>query len=109
MEKKDLKFVNNILNRIAQFGDGELEFETRDIERLCRLTQFFETKDNPSIQPRDPSTPRRNYVPDWCEAEKSIYNAMQEVEKMGADVRLTNAIIKLSEAKDFVSDYIDSI
>lgn len=33
----DLKFVNNILDRIAQFGDGELEFETRDIERLCRL------------------------------------------------------------------------
>jgi hypothetical protein len=41
------------------------------------------------------------------QAELAIYNAMQEVEKIGADVRLTNAVIKLSEAKDLVADFID--
>jgi len=40
-------------------------------------------------------------------AEIAIYNAMQEVEKMPPDVRLTNAVIKLAEAKNLVADFID--
>lgn len=96
MKKEDNEFINSILDRIAEFGDGELEFETRDIERLCRIAN-----------PRDPFIPRRNYMPDWCEAEKAIYNASIEVEKMGADVKLTDAVIKLSEARELVADYID--
>jgi hypothetical protein len=40
-------------------------------------------------------------------AELAIFNAMQEVERMDADVRLTKAVTMLSEAKDLVSDYID--
>lgn len=51
--------------------------------------------------------PRRSRL-DLCEAaEKIIYDAIQEVEKLGADVRLTNAVVKLSEAKELVSDFID--
>lgn len=51
--------------------------------------------------------PRRSRL-DLCEpAEKIIYDAAQEVEKLGADERLTNAIIKLAEARELVSDYID--
>lgn len=42
-------------------------------------------------------------------AEKAIHVAMQEVEKAGADTRLTNAVVKLSEAKDWVSDFVDGI
>lgn len=99
MEIKDIKFIDDILDRISQFGNGELEFETRDIERLCRL----------ALPPRDPSIPRRNYIPDWCRAEKAIYEASIEIEKMGADVKLTDAVIKLSEAKNLVADYIDGI
>lgn len=41
-------------------------------------------------------------------AEIAIYNAMQEVEKVGANVKLTEAILLLSKAKDLVGDYIDS-
>lgn len=53
--------------------------------------------------------PRRIRL-DLCEpAEKIIYDAIQEVEKLGADERLTNAVVKLSEAKELVSDYIDEI
>jgi hypothetical protein len=41
-------------------------------------------------------------------AELAIYNAMQEVEKMPADERLTKAVTLLSEAKNLVADYIDA-
>lgn len=41
------------------------------------------------------------------EAEIIINDAIQEIEKMGADEKLTKAQILLSEAKDLVSDYID--
>lgn len=51
--------------------------------------------------------PRRSRL-DLCEpAEKILYDAMQEIEKLGADERLTNAVIKLAEARELVSDYID--
>lgn len=40
-------------------------------------------------------------------AEIAIRNAMREVEKMSADTRLTNAVIKLQEAFNHVADYID--
>jgi len=51
--------------------------------------------------------PRRSRL-DLCEsAEKILYDATQEIEKLGADVRLTNAIIKLAEARELVSDFID--
>lgn len=51
--------------------------------------------------------PRRNRLDLNTDAELSIYNAMQEVEKIGADLRLTEAIILLAKAKELVADYID--
>jgi len=53
------------------------------------------------------TTPRRARL-DLCKpAELLITNAIQEVEKVGADVRLTEAVNKLSEARNLISDYID--
>lgn len=52
--------------------------------------------------------PRRNRLDLNTPAEKAIYDAMQEVEKAGADVKLTEAINLLSKAKDLVADYVDS-
>lgn len=40
-------------------------------------------------------------------SELSIQNAIWEVEKVGADERLTKVVIMLSEAKNLLSDYID--
>jgi len=51
--------------------------------------------------------PRRNQLNLNTPAELAIHNAMQEVEKAGADVKLTEAINLLSKAKDCVSDYVD--
>jgi len=40
-------------------------------------------------------------------AEVALNNAIAEVEKLGASVLLTEAVIKLSHAKDNVSEFID--
>lgn len=53
--------------------------------------------------------PRRNKLYECTPAELAIYNAMVEVEKMDADVRLTDAVIKLQEAKELVADYVDGV
>lgn len=53
------------------------------------------------------NTPRRIRLDLNEAAELAIHNAIVEVEKLPADVRLTQAVIKLSEAKSLVSDFID--
>lgn len=52
--------------------------------------------------------PRRNRLDLNTQTELAIYNAMQEVEKMPADVKLTEAVTLLAKAKDLVSDFVDS-
>ena len=53
--------------------------------------------------------PRRIRLDLNTAAELAIHNAIQEVEKVGADVRLTNSVIHLSIAKDLLSDFIDGV
>lgn len=52
-------------------------------------------------------TPRRNRLDLNTQAEHAIRNAVNEVEKVGADVRLTEAVKLLSKANDLVADFID--
>lgn len=42
-------------------------------------------------------------------AERAITDAMQVVEEMAADVRLTQAVILLGRARDLVADYVDGM
>lgn len=51
--------------------------------------------------------PRRNNLELNTPAEKAIYDAMQEVEKVGADPKLTEAVTLLAKAKDIVADFVD--
>lgn len=53
--------------------------------------------------------PRRIRMDLMTPAELSIMNAMQEVEKVGADPKLTEAVILLDKVKNLVSDYTDSL
>ncbi len=53
--------------------------------------------------------PRRARMEDWCPAEKAIYTASLAVEGMPADVRLTDAVVLLGQAKDRVADFVDGI
>lgn len=51
--------------------------------------------------------PRRSRLDLYTPAELAIHNAIQEVEKAGCDEKLTEAIILLCKAKDYVSDFVD--
>jgi hypothetical protein len=51
--------------------------------------------------------PRRNQLHSNAPAELAIYNAIQAVENLPADTRLTEAVILLGQAKDKVGDYMD--
>lgn len=53
--------------------------------------------------------PRRNQMLKWCEAEHKIQAAVDAVELMGADVRLTDAVILLGRARDRVADFVDGV
>lgn len=52
--------------------------------------------------------PRRARMDQWTVAERAIYDALQAVEAMPADVRLTDAVVLLEAAKDSVADFVDS-
>lgn len=51
--------------------------------------------------------PRRNRLDLNTPAEKAIYEAIQEVEKVGADTKLTEVIVMLGKARNLLSDYVD--
>jgi hypothetical protein len=51
--------------------------------------------------------PRRNNLQLMTPIEHTIFDIMQDVEKLGADILLTQAITKLHEARELVADYID--
>lgn len=54
-------------------------------------------------------TPRRSDMGRWTQAEFEIQAAVECVEKLGADPRLTNAVILLGKARDRVADFIDKV
>jgi hypothetical protein len=53
--------------------------------------------------------PRRNQINRWTAAERAIAAAVEEVERAGADVRLTDAVVLLGEARQSVADYVDGV
>jgi hypothetical protein len=54
------------------------------------------------------AVPRRNRIDLLTPAERAIYDAVQAVEELPPDERLTNAVILLGRARDHVADYVDS-
>jgi hypothetical protein len=51
---------------------------------------------------------RRNDLTLLCPAETAISAAVEAVEKMAADERLTKAVVLLQEARDLVADVVDA-
>lgn len=52
---------------------------------------------------------RRQRLDKCTPAELAIYKAIEEVEKIGADIKLTDAVIKLNEARNLVADFVDDV
>lgn len=55
----------------------------------------------------DNKIPRRACLYLFTPAEKAVYDAVQAVEKVGADVRLTDAVVLLQQAREKLADYFD--
>lgn len=55
------------------------------------------------------TVPRRFRMDKMVAAELAIMEAMQAVELMPADVRLTDAVVLLGRAKDRVADFVDGV
>lgn len=53
------------------------------------------------------NVPRRAQVNHWTDAERAIDAAVQAVEAAGADVRLSDAVNLLYEARMSVADFVD--
>jgi hypothetical protein len=53
-------------------------------------------------------TPRRIRLDLNTPAELAVRNAVNEVEKLPADTRLTEAILLLDQAREKIADYIDA-
>lgn len=53
--------------------------------------------------------PRRNQLDKCTTAELAIYKAVEEVENIGADQRLTGAVMKLNDARILVANFVDEI
>lgn len=53
--------------------------------------------------------PRRAKVYEWCDAERAIQGAIDAVEAMAADVRLTDAVVLLGRARERVADFVDGV
>jgi hypothetical protein len=51
--------------------------------------------------------PRRNDTLQMVPAELRIMDAIGAVERMAADVRLTEAVVLLDQARNKVADYVD--
>ena len=51
--------------------------------------------------------PRRNIQNYELPAERSLRYSMADIEELGADPKLTEALMLVQKAKEIVSDYID--
>ena len=63
--------------------------------------------DNDILHIKKLETPRRIRIDLNEPSELLIRKAVDEIEKMGADVKLTDAVILLSRARELVADFID--
>lgn len=52
--------------------------------------------------------PRRNRIDRMTPGELAIREAIRVVEEMGADIRLTNVVVRLSQAQEVLADYVDA-
>lgn len=107
-----------ILRCQNEYEDGSIEFYISPYNRSGE-TLNFTVKDNKIgksqfiIEEVDTKNiingfPRRNRIDLNKPSELAIRNAIEEVEKLGADVKLTDAVIKLNESLELVSDFIDN-
>lgn len=90
-------------------ADAEHFHTVHDIARYVETHAPADQFEKPRVdrQIRAGDVPRRARMDQWCEAELKIQEAVDSVEAMGADVKLTKAVILLGQARESVADYLD--
>lgn len=101
--------VNDVRRRISE-GDCPVT-QARSTETLEDAVNDLarEVERYKKSAPSEDSVPRRARLDRWTPAERAIFDAAQEVERVGADVRLTDAVCLLHAARESVADYVDGI
>ena len=61
------------------------------------------------VSGKEKEIPRRSRLDQNTPAELAIRAAVDAVEALPADVRLTHAVVLLQEARDAVADYVDGV
>lgn len=81
----------------AVFCEGKLQ-------KLRRVAQAAQPKRVAMVD----GFPRRSRIDLLEPAEKAIFDAVQAVERMPPDVRLTKAVCLLQDAREAVADYVEA-
>lgn len=83
--------------------------EIRRLRAISPLLTMLASSPTPprNCERRPDGFPRRGDMTRWHPAEKAIFDATQEVEKAGAHVFLTDAVILLGAARECVADYVE--
>lgn len=104
------------LDRAPDYIDGEGEITTDAFVR--GIISAYESAlpaphgdvvERPVEAGRMGEFPRRSRMDQFSPAEKAIWDAAQAVEAMPADVRLTNAVVLLGRAREYVADFVDGV
>lgn len=93
-------------DKFAKMRAGNSDFDTR-----AAAAQSKPQGDDASAMPGITNYPvaRRHDINHMVAAEMVILDAMRSVENMGPDRLLTKAMVRLTDAKNFVGDYVDSV
>lgn len=51
--------------------------------------------------------PRRSNMLRWIPAEQAIHEVINQIEALGAHIRLTDAVVLLTQAKDAIADWAE--
>lgn len=105
--KRQLGSSNRRFDMEIARAAGEKQKQCGECRRWYFPHEMMTTTPSPKTMSQD--IPRRNRIDRFTPAEKAIYDAAQAVEAMPADVRLTNAGIKLTEARTLVADFVDGV
>jgi hypothetical protein len=88
---------------------GEKETMTPEFLAEMRAEHQRIGRERRELEAAGSGAPRRIDMLRWTPAERAIHAAIEAVEAAGADVRLTDAVILLSQAQGKVADYVDGI
>lgn len=102
----DLKDTSSVGGTHNGFTPGEIYIWGENPKNISSTPPRFVTINHCKAN-TTATFPRRNRLDLNTVAEKAIYDAIQEVEKVGADPKLTDIVVMLGKAKELLSDFVD--